>query len=104
MRELFVIVVLLLTSCTSNQLDNDKRIDAAIKLCQSDTTKAYAYSADGLRIMCHDGSSYIIRDDTSLENIVELDNAYCSSMGIREFVSDKGGKNIFKHYMYGKFC
>lgn len=83
---------LLMFACSNNQQDFDQRIDAAIKLCQSHSAKAYSTTEDGLRIMCQNGSSFIIRDDTSIDDIVELDDNYCLSMGIRDFISTKEGQ------------
>ncbi|MCC4796901.1 hypothetical protein BCT30_14810 [Enterovibrio norvegicus] len=82
-------LVSLLAACSSAPDPMDERIEAAIKLCQSDSAKAFSNTVDGLRVMCHSGSSYIIRGDISLDKIVELDRVYCSSMGIRDFVSTK---------------
>ncbi|WP_232314498.1 hypothetical protein [Grimontia marina] len=84
--------VLLLGACSSAPDPMDERIEAAIKLCQSDSAKAFSHTVDGLRVMCDSGSSYIIRGDISLEQIVEMDRVYCSSMGIRDFVSNKSGE------------
>lgn len=83
--------VLLLSACSSPTDPYEERIDTAIKLCHSDSTKAFSYS-DALRVMCHNGSSYVIRGDITVEEIVEIDRVYCSSTGIRDFVSDDDGK------------
>lgn len=83
--------VLLLTACSSSVDPFDQRVETAIKLCQSDSTKAFSYS-DALRVMCHSGSSYVIRGDISLDEIVEMDRVYCSSTGIRDFVSSEDGQ------------
>ena len=79
-------------ACSHQQDTFDQRIETAIKLCQSDTTKAYSYTDDGLRIMCQDGSSYIIRGDMSIDDIASYDENYCVNMGIRDFVVDPDGK------------
>lgn len=92
-KKLFAVgSVLVLSACSSAPDPVDERIEAAIKLCHSDSTKAFSQTVDGLRVMCHSGSSYVIRGDISLEDIVEMDRVYCSSMGIRDFVSSNSGE------------
>ncbi|MBV7296892.1 hypothetical protein [Enterovibrio paralichthyis] len=81
---------LLLTACSSGTDPYDERVDAAIKLCHSDSAKAFSQS-DALRVMCHNGSSYVIRGDITIDDIVEMDRVYCSSSGVRDFVSSDDG-------------
>ncbi|MFD2179589.1 hypothetical protein [Veronia pacifica] len=84
-------VALTLAGCSSTSDPVDTRIEAAIKLCQSDSAKAFSNTQDGFRVMCHDGSSYILRGGLTIEKVAELDRVYCSSMGIRNLVSDEQG-------------
>ena len=84
--------VIVLASCANDQINYEQQVEVAVQLCQSETAKAYSQTADGLRIMCHSGSSYIIRDETSVADLIELNESYCSSMGIREFTSSKEGE------------
>ncbi|RXJ74256.1 hypothetical protein CS022_04140 [Veronia nyctiphanis] len=83
--------ILALSGCSSSPDPVDARIEAAIKLCQSDSAKAFSQTQDGFRVMCHDGSSYILRGGVGIERVTELDKVYCSSMGIRNLESDKDG-------------
>ncbi|WP_028025651.1 hypothetical protein [Enterovibrio calviensis] len=84
--------ILSLAACSTSPDPVDERIEAAIKLCHSDSAKAFSQTVDGLRVMCHSGSSYVIRGDISLDDIVEMDRVYCSSMGIRDFISSQEGE------------
>ncbi|KXF80653.1 hypothetical protein [Enterovibrio coralii] len=86
-----LLAAIAVTGCSSPKDPVDERIDTSIKLCHSDSTKAFSYTGDGLRIMCHNGSSYIIRGDITVDNVVEMDRIYCSSTGIRDFQSSKDG-------------
>ncbi|PKF49612.1 hypothetical protein [Enterovibrio nigricans] len=93
MKALFpILATILLAGCSSPKDPIDERIDTSIKLCHSDSTKAYSFTEDGLRVMCYNGSSYVIRGDISVDNIVEMDRVYCSSMGIRDFQSSEDGE------------
>lgn len=84
---------LLLVGCSHqpHKLSYDDRIETAIKLCQSESTKAYSHTDDGLRITCDNGSSYIIRGGISIDDIVGYDEGYCLNMGITTFESSNDG-------------
>lgn len=88
---LMVLFAGVFAGCAADPDPIDERIETAIKLCQSDSAKAYSNTVDGLRVMCHSGSSYIIRGDITTDDLEEYDRVYCSSMGIREFESQEDG-------------